>query len=81
IKIANNTVSTVAGNSVIQRGVNMGGRATEGYKDGPALQALFNFPLGVALAYDKKGTLFIVDGGNDCIRTLSPEGMVATFIK
>lgn len=81
IKIANNKVSTVAGNSVIQRGVNMGGRATEGYKDGLALQALFNFPLGVALAYDKKGTLFIIDGGNNCIRTLSPEGMVATFIK
>ncbi|MGF7218222.1 hypothetical protein GGR92_004399 [Spirosoma lacussanchae] len=81
IKVADNKVSTVAGNSVIQRGVNMGGRATEGYKDGPALQALFNFPLGVALAYNSSGTLYIIDGGNDCIRTLSPGGMVATFIK
>ncbi len=81
IKIASNKVTTVAGNSVIQKGVNMGGRATEGYLDGPAAKALFNFPLGVALAYDSKGNLLIVDGGNDCIRKLSPDGVVTTFIK
>lgn len=81
IKVAAGKVSTVAGNSVIQKGVNMGGRATEGYKDGPALQALFNFPLGVALAYDHRDNLFIVDGGNDCIRKLTPEGTVTTFVR
>jgi sugar lactone lactonase YvrE len=81
IKIANNKISTVAGNSVIQKGVNMGGRATEGYLDGPAAKAMFNFPLGVALAYDSKGNLYIVDGGNGCIRKLSSDGIVSTFIK
>lgn len=82
IKISDKKVTTVAGNSEIQpNNVNMGGRAKEGYKDGPALKALFNFPLGVALTYDSKGNLFIVDGGNGYIRKLSADGMVSTFIK
>lgn len=46
---------------------------------GPALKVLFNFPLGVALTYDSKGNLFIVDGGNECIRKLSADGVVTTF--
>jgi hypothetical protein len=81
IKVSAGRVTTVAGNSVIQKGVNMDGRATEGYKDGPALQALFNFPIGVALAYDHRGNLFVVDGGNKCIRKLTPDGTVSTFVR
>ncbi|KAB7727618.1 hypothetical protein F5984_21370 [Rudanella paleaurantiibacter] len=81
IKIAQNQVTDVAGNSTIQKGVNMGGRATEGYKDGPARQAMFNFPLGNAITFDSRGNLYIVDGGNNCIRKLSAEGIVSTFLK
>ncbi len=80
IKIANGKVSTLAGNNIIDPcGQNIGGRAQEGYKDGKALTALFNFPKGIA--YDSKGTLFIADMSNHCIRKLSPDGIVSTFAK
>ena len=73
-------VSTLAGNSIIDPcGQNIGGRAQEGYKDGKALAALFNFPKGIA--YDSKGNLFIADMNNHCIRKLSPDGIVTTFAK
>ena len=82
IKIANNKVTTIAGNGVIQsNSVNMGGRAMEGYKDGKALTALFNFPLGCDMAIDSKQNIYVIDGGNDCIRKLSVDGMVTTFAK
>jgi hypothetical protein len=80
IKIANGQVSTLAGNSIIDPcSQNIGGRAQEGYKDGKALAALFNFPKGIA--YDSKGNLFIADTNNHRIRKLSPDGMVTTFAK
>lgn len=82
IKIANNKVTTIAGNGTIQpNSVNMGGRAQEGYKDGKALTALFNFPLGCDMAIDSKQNIYVIDGGNDCIRKLSADGMVTTFAK
>ncbi len=80
ISIANGKVSTLAGNNIIDPcSQNIGGRAQEGYKDGKALTALFNFPKG--MAYDSKGNLFIADMNNHCIRKLSPDGMVTTFAK
>lgn len=82
IKVANNKVTTLAGSSLIQPcGSNMGGRSKEGYKDGPALQALFNFPSKVRLAIDSKDNIYILDGGNYAIRKLSPNGMVTTIAK
>jgi NHL repeat len=80
IKVANGRVSTLAGNNIIDPcAQNIAGRAQEGYQDGKALTALFNFPKGIA--YDSKGNLFISDMNNHCIRKLSPEGMVTTFAK
>lgn len=82
IKIAGRNVVTLAGNSEIQpNNVNMGGRSREGYKDGHASTALFNFPQRCALAIDSKQNMYIIDGGNDCIRKLSPDGMVTTVAK
>ena len=82
IKIANRKVFTVAGNSDIQpNNVNMGGRSKEGYKDGKALTALFGFPPRVRIAIDKKDAIYIIDGGNDCIRKLSADGMVTTVAR
>jgi hypothetical protein len=82
IKIANNKVTTIAGNAVIQpNNVNMGGRAKEGYKDGPALTALFNFPLGCPLVIDSNQNIYVIDGGNNCVRKLTPAGMVSTIAK
>lgn len=82
IRVANNKVTTVAGASVIQPcGSNMGGRSKQGYKDGPALTALFDFPGRVRLAIDSKDNIYILDDGNDAIRKLSPDGMVSTIAK
>lgn len=82
IKIADKKVTTIAGNSVIQpNNVNMGGRSKEGYKDGKALTALFGFPPKVAIAIDKKDNIYILDGGNNCIRKLSADGVVSTVAK
>jgi len=80
IKIANGRVTTLAGNNIIDPcAQNIAGRAQEGYQDGKALTALFNFPKGIA--YHSKGNLFIADMNNHCIRKLSPDGMVTTFAK
>jgi sugar lactone lactonase YvrE len=57
-------VSTVAGDG------------TAGYLDGPAAQARFNGPMGVAV--DPKGNIFVADAYNDRIRIISPEGQVNT---
>ena len=60
------TVSTLAG---------VGGEA--GYRDGPASQALFSYPTGVAV--DKARTVYVADAGNNRIRVISPDGMVTTL--
>jgi len=79
IKVANNKVTTVAGNSLIQPcGSNIAGRSKEGYKDGTALSALFNFPQKVQLAIDSRDNIYILDGGNHAIRKLTPGGVVST---
>lgn len=80
IMISDGKVSTVTGAGLIDPcSQNIGGRAQEGNKDGPAMKALFNFPKG--MAYDSKGNLFIADMSNHSIRKLSPDGMVTTFAK
>jgi len=48
-----------------------------GYRDGPGTEAMFRYPLDVALAAD--GTCYVADTGNDCIRAIFPDGMVATI--
>lgn len=80
IKIADGRVSTLAGGNIIDPcSQNIAGRSQEGYQDGKALTALFNFPKG--MAYDSKGNLFIADMYNHRIRKLSPDGMITTFAK
>lgn len=82
IKIANNTVSTFAGNGVIEpNSKNMGGSAKEGFQDGPASTALFNFHPGSGMAIDSKDNIYIIDSGNNCIRKLTPDGIVSTIAK
>ncbi|MGH2829513.1 MAG: hypothetical protein ACRDJM_03410 [Actinomycetota bacterium] len=54
------------------------GTGAEGYKDGPAAQAQFRFPRGVALGPD--GSVFVADTFNHVIRVISPTGVVSTLV-
>ena len=82
IKIADNKVTTVAGCGKISFTGNIAGASEPGETDGKAKQALFNTP--TAIAFDRSGNLFIVDGSSkqsSYIRKLSTDGMVSTFCK
>lgn len=52
------------------------GDGDAGYVDGPAAQARFNGPIGVAV--DARGNVFVADTYNDRIRMISPDGQVST---
>jgi sugar lactone lactonase YvrE len=62
---ATGTVSTIAG-----------GSGVAGATDGPAANARFRFPGGVAV--DDAGVVYVADGGNDTIRRIAG-GFVTTF--
>ncbi|CAN7388137.1 NHL repeat-containing protein [Pseudoduganella sp. LjRoot289] len=49
----------------------------EGFADGPAAQAMFNTPSGIAV--DGKGNLYVADTGNNAIRKVAPDGTVSTL--
>ncbi len=53
------------------------GDGTPGWLDGPALEARFDTPAGLAL--DRSGTLVVADTGNGLIRLLDARGRVTTM--
>ncbi|HEU0040156.1 MAG TPA: NHL repeat-containing protein, partial [Verrucomicrobiae bacterium] len=54
------------------------GRAGQsGFADGPSSSALFNSPLGIAVA--PNGTIYVADSGNHVIRAISAGGTVTTL--
>lgn len=57
-------VSTVAGSS-------------GGFKDGIASEAQFNIPL--ALVFDSGDTLYVTEYSNNCVRKITPAGIVSTL--
>jgi len=52
------------------------GDGTAGYADGPAAQAKFNGPIGIAV--DPRGNIFVADTYNDRIRLITTDGQVST---
>jgi hypothetical protein len=69
----NGQVTTLAGAGT----ENVGGlRIRGGYADGPALQARFNTPLGIAV--DRGRDVYVADTYNHCIRRLH-DGVVSTY--
>lgn len=55
-------------------GVGVAGYSGDG---GPATNAKFKFPLGIAC--DNTGNLYIADSGNNCIRKVNTSGIVSTI--
>jgi len=53
------------------------GMETYGGDNGPALQASFNSPAGVAV--DNAGNVYIADSGDNLIRVVSPNGTIERF--
>jgi sugar lactone lactonase YvrE len=52
------------------------GNGKPGYADGPARDAQFNGPIGVAV--DPRGNIYVADSYNDRIRMITPGGQVST---
>lgn len=50
-----------------------------GYKDGKGTEARFNRPNGMCI--DIYDNIYVSDDGNDCIRKITPDGQVSTFVK
>jgi sugar lactone lactonase YvrE len=54
----------------------LAGTGQPGYRDGPALTAEFDVPIGIAV--DGKGNVYVVDSGAHRIRRISRDGVVST---
>jgi RHS repeat-associated protein len=70
----NNVIRKIASDGTV---TTFAGSGAVGDGDGPALQAAFKQPLG--LAFDLAGNLLVADSGNHRIRLISPAGAVTTL--
>jgi hypothetical protein len=75
VDMSSGIITTVAGNGY----VDPGGSGAGGYAgdNGPATSAELNRPL--AVAFDAGGNMYIADSSNNCVRRVSPLGVITTF--
>jgi sugar lactone lactonase YvrE len=71
---SNNSIRKVTPDGVV---TTLAGMREAGYLDGPAAQARFDAPVGVAV--DERGNVYVADTYNDRIRLISREGNVTTI--
>src|SRR6185312_7344855 len=73
-----------AGNNVIRKITQAGivttlaGDGNWGFADGPGTIAEFRYPNDMAI--DASNNLYVTDYNNDCIRKITPDGMVSTIL-
>lgn len=67
-------VSTLAGAETARDDL---GRVLGGHHDGPAREAEFCFPVGLAVSGD--GVIYVADAGNRCVRRIDRNGEVSTI--
>jgi len=53
------------------------GSEVGGHRDGPAAQAQFRYPVGLAM--EPSGSIYVADAGNGCVRRISRGGEVTTL--
>lgn len=70
----NHAIRKIAPDGVV---TTVAGTGEAGYRDGPAAQARFDGPIGVAV--DGAGRLYVADTYNDRIRVIDREGRVTTL--
>ncbi len=56
----------------------LAGSKAKGHEDGPAAEASFNWPTGVAVAAD--GTVYVADFSNNLIRMITPDGALVETV-
>ena len=69
-----NTIRKISSTGTV---TTLAGDGTPAFRDGPAAQARFNGPIGMAA--DDRGNVYVADSYNDRIRLITPDGQVRTL--
>ena len=70
----NNRVRKITPTGVVST---LAGNGTQGFVDGNGSSAEFNGPVGIAV--DAQENIYVVDNRNNCIRKITPVGVVSTY--